>query len=135
MPESLLERTAAEVQGDIDLRVQVALALFGHSPDGIVVVDSDGVILMVNHRAELITRYARQDLVGQPVGVLVPEALQDLHRAHRAGYMSDPRTRTMHERPGLMLRRWDGTEVPVLINLSPVPIPGRGLFVIATIRA
>src|SRR3546814_58154 len=58
-------------------------ALLEASPDGIVVTDGEGRIVLVNAQTEHLFGYPRDQLIGQPVEVLVPEALQALHVGHR----------------------------------------------------
>jgi len=107
--------------------------LLESAPDGIVIVDAVGIITLVNTQAERMSGYAREELTGHPVEILVPERLGDIHIKHRADYMSEPRTRPMGVGLDLYLRRKDGGEVPVEISLSPFQSPA-GILVIASIR-
>jgi len=65
------------------------------APDAIVAVRVDGLIALVNAQAERLFGYGREEMVGQPVEILVPDAARDLHPGHRGGYLSDPRPRPM----------------------------------------
>src|SRR3546814_7853684 len=58
-------------------------ALLEAAPDGIVITDGEGRIVLVNAQTEHLFGYPRDQLIGQPVEVLVPEALQALHVGHR----------------------------------------------------
>ncbi len=124
-----LERSAHELIFNADL----AMVLFNFSPDGIVVVDDRGVIVLANRQTEVLTGYPRGVLQGTSVERLLPQELRLRHVAHRTRYMEDPRVRPMGAHLNLRVGRADGTEVPVDINLSPVATT-RGMFVIATIR-
>lgn len=124
-----LTKVAEEVQFTADL----AVALFYNSPDAIVVVDVDGIVRMVNTQAEFLFGYHNTELRGQSVEKLVPLALGDAHRKHRAEFVNDPRVRAMGAAMNLYAVRKDGSRVAVLINLAPVVTP-RGTFVIATVR-
>lgn len=94
--------------------------LVDSSPDGIVVTDTDGTILLVNRCVESMFGYSRSELVGQPIEVLVPEHLRGPHAAHRTRYRVEPQSRPMGSGLELRGRRRDGTEFPVEISLSPI---------------
>jgi hypothetical protein len=64
--------------------------------------------------------YTRNELLGSPVDLLVPERFRDRHPAHRTGYAREPRVRSMGEGRELYGLRKDGTEFPVEISLSPL---------------
>lgn len=107
--------------------------LLESAPDAIVIVDTEGRIVIVNREAERLFGYSRQELIGQPVELLVPERLRDLHRGHRQEYIERPATRPMGIGLELSARRRDGSEVPVEISLSPLETPG-GLLVTSIVR-
>jgi PAS domain S-box-containing protein len=109
-----------EVDRDITARLNSQTALLDLLPDAIVGVSPDGLIALVNAQAEVLFGYAREELVGQAVEVLVPEALRQSHRSHRVKYVADPRTRPMSETLELHGLRRDGTELPVAISLSSI---------------
>jgi PAS domain S-box-containing protein len=103
------------------------------SPDALVGVDEEGLIRFVNRQTESLFGYDRDDLIGQPIEILVPESLRAAHRVERQGYVQDPRDRAMGVRAKLRGRRRDGTKFPVDIALNPIDT-GDGLFVIAVVR-
>ncbi len=107
--------------------------LFESSPDAIVVTGQGGKIVLVNAQLEKMFGYNRQDLLGQPVEVLVPERSRTAHDKHREGYYADPRMRPMGAGLDLHGRRKDGTEFPVDIMLSPLETES-GLLVLSVIR-
>jgi hypothetical protein len=88
--------------------------------ESIVVTDAAGLILQVNARTETMFGYARGELIGQPVEVLIPAALRERHLAHRGTYMAAPRTRSMGRGLDLAGLKKDGTEFPVEVSLSHV---------------
>lgn len=90
------------------------------APDGIVEVDREGKIVVVNAAAETMFGYSRDQLLGQPVEKLIPEGARSRHGAHRAAYWAHPVTRPMGSGLVLLGRRSDGAEFPVEISLSPV---------------
>lgn len=108
-------------------------AVFEAAPDGILIVDAQGAIRDINPAALRMFGYDRSELVGQPVEVLVPEPLRDVHAAHRAAYMEEPRSRPMGIGMELAGRHRGGERFPVEISLSPLREGGETL-VIAVVR-
>jgi PAS domain S-box-containing protein len=88
--------------------------------ESIVVADAAGHIVLVNARTEAMFGYARAELIGQPIEVLIPGPLRERHVAHRATYMAAPRTRSMGRGLDLAGLKKDGTEFPVEVSLSYV---------------
>jgi two-component system sensor kinase FixL len=114
----------------VDLPVPTLLEA---APDAMIITDHDGRILLVNRQAEVLFGYDRQELVGQPVEVLIPERYRGPHLAHRAMYAAAPRTRPMGAGLELYGLRKDGSEFPVEVSLSPVATDN-GRVVIAAVR-
>jgi PAS domain S-box-containing protein len=107
--------------------------LLESAPDGIVIVDGTGTIVLVNTQAQKMFGYEEAELIGRPVEGLVPDAARARHADHRARYMQNPTTRPMGAGFGLTGRRRDGTEFPVEISLSPMATPD-GVLVTSVIR-
>jgi diguanylate cyclase (GGDEF)-like protein/PAS domain S-box-containing protein len=93
-------------------------------PDAIVVVDHDGRMSYVNDQAITLFGYRRDELLGQPVEILLPEGRRDAHREHRALYAADPSNRIMGHERIFPARRKDGTVIYVEIGLSPMSHAG-----------
>jgi two-component system, NarL family, sensor histidine kinase DevS len=94
------------------------------APDGIIMIDGDGVIVLVNRQTEELFGYDRGELLGKLVEELLPERLQQAHGVHRTRYQADPRTRPMGAGMALLARRANGTEFAVEISLSPLVAGG-----------
>jgi PAS domain S-box-containing protein len=90
------------------------------APDAMVVIDHHGQIVLVNAQTETVFGYKRTELLGQPVEMLVPGDLHQLHRMHRSDYVIEPHVRSMGSGLDLRARRKDGTEFPVEISLAPL---------------
>ena len=103
------------------------------APDALVIVDTDGRIVMVNQQAERMFGYARADLLGQRIEMLLPERFRVRHPGHRANFFSDPQARSMGSGLDLRARYRDGREFPVEISLSPLETES-GRLVTAAIR-
>jgi PAS domain S-box-containing protein len=108
-------------------------ALFDSSPDAIVLVGSEGEILLANDRVEDVFGYEPAELEGQCIETLVPEANREQHPAQRESYMEDPTTRPMGAELDLRARRKDGSTFPVDISLSPIETDD-GHEVVAAVR-
>ena len=118
---------------EIAITDAVAWALLDSAPDGLLLADGDGHILLVNSQVEALFGYDRVDLLGQPVEILLPEALAATHVAHREHFGTHASTRPMGSGLHLVGRRRDGTEIPVDVSLSTLGEAERP-WVIAAIR-
>ena len=103
------------------------------APDAMVCVGTGGRIALVNAQTERLFGYGRDELAGQPVELLVPNAVRDAHPGLRAGYAADPRPRPMGAGTELAGRRRDGTTFPAEISLSAIDTD-QGILVTAVIR-
>ncbi|HKV06256.1 MAG TPA: PAS domain S-box protein [Candidatus Acidoferrales bacterium] len=108
-------------------------SLLESAPDAMVIVNQEGDIQLVNTQTEKLFGYSRQELLGQPVEILVPPRFQAHHVANRRGYSQAPRTRSMGAGLELYGRRKDGAEFPVEISLSPLQTD-EGTLVSSAIR-
>jgi formate hydrogenlyase transcriptional activator len=107
--------------------------LFEFSPDAIVVTGPDGLITNTNAQVMRIFGFSREELIGQPVEILVPERFRRGHPQHRESYRAQATLRPMGAGLELFGRRKDGTEFPVDIMLSPVETED-GKVVLSVIR-
>ena len=102
------------------------------SPNAMIIVNGEGGITLVNTQAETMFGYTRDELIGHPVEMLVPERFRSHDVNHDHGYFGDARARPMGASRELFGRRKDGSEVPVEIGLSPIHT-SEGLLVLASI--
>jgi PAS domain S-box-containing protein len=102
-------------------------------PDATLVVNRDGIVLQANSQIENLFGYTRDELIGQPVEMLVPDRQRLQHHHHRQGFVAQPKVRRMGAGLDLFGRRRDGSEFPVEISLSPV-MTDSGILVLSAIR-
>jgi PAS domain S-box-containing protein len=145
------EENLQKTKGELELRIQIRSEDAAHAiqalresearfrgllecaPDAIVIVNSDGLITLVNDQADKLFGYPRQELLNQPAEMLMPERFRKNHAIYRANYSSDPQARPMGIGLELAALRRDGKEFPVEVALSPFHTEA-GLWVISIIR-
>jgi PAS domain S-box-containing protein len=122
-------------QAELSLRAaeQQFRGLMESAPDAMVIVDEQATIALVNARAEELFGYAREDLIGQPVEMLLPRGLRKRHEAHRNEFLANPRARTVGAGLDLLARRNGGNEFLAEITLSPLHTDS-GILISASIR-
>jgi PAS domain S-box-containing protein len=109
------------------------VALLEAVPDAMVCIATDGRVVLVNAEAERLFGYKREELIGEPVEILVPEGSRAAHPGHRAAFLADPRHRPMGGDIPLAGRRYDASTFPAEISLSAIDT-GAGIMVAAAIR-
>ncbi|MEI6745752.1 MAG: response regulator [Methylococcaceae bacterium] len=112
------------------------------SPDGLLITDENGLIVLTNPKIVDIFGYQADELVGQPVEILVPQNVRGGHHKHRDGYVqSGAATKNGESRQmgiGYMTLhgvRKDGSEFPVDLGLSKLPaLDGKGVCICVSVR-
>ena len=101
-------------------RLQYTWSVLESAPDAMLIVNQQGEIQIANAATETLFGYRREELVGRPVEMLIPERYRDRHPRHHAQFIAEHRTRPMSAGLQLSGRRKDGVEFPVEISLSPL---------------
>jgi len=99
-------------------------------PDAVLIVGPDGQIRRANAKVETVFGYQPQELIGQPLEMLLPERLRAPHSVHRTVYRATAKTRGMGTGLEWRALRKDGTESPVGVSLSPASHDENGRLVI-----
>jgi ammonium transporter, Amt family len=107
--------------------------LLDSAPDSMVIVETDGTIVLANDQAEKVFGYSRNELLGQKIEILLPDRYRTSHIPQRDGYFKNPRVRPMGAGLDLFGRHKSGTEFPVEISLSPLKTKD-GLLITSAIR-
>ncbi|MDH5541167.1 MAG: PAS domain S-box protein, partial [Rhizobacter sp.] len=106
-------------------------ALFDAYPDGVLLVDPQGRVVMANQAASRLLGYSITQLIGLAVETLVPEKVRHRHAGLRQGYALSPKARPMGTDMELSARRADGSELMVEIALSPLATGGAHYVVVS----
>src|SRR5439155_11104808 len=102
------------------------------SPNGIILVDEEGRIALVNSQTEKLFGYIREEIIGRSVETLVPQRFRHAHPSYRRAFFEAPIARAMGAGRERFARRKDGTEFPVEIGLAPIETP-EGTFVLSAV--
>lgn len=103
------------------------------APDGVIGIDRDGRIMMVNPMMETIFGYAPEELIGQSMEILLPEPYQQTHREQRRQHLAAKRPRPMGVVKGLTGKRKNGDVFPVDVSLG-IPAEEQEGYAVAYIR-
>jgi PAS domain S-box-containing protein len=101
-------------------------------PSGMIMADRDGRIVMVNSEVERMFGYRDEEIIGQPIEMLLPERLRSLHSSQRSEYAQRPAKRQLGIGQDFFARRKDGTEFPVEVGLNTIQAR-EGLFILSVI--
>jgi len=130
----LLYRSWRSREADVDalaLQERKFRTLLESSPDGLVIADADGVIALVNRNAELMFGYAADELLGQPIRILLPARYSGFSLATET--LASGAVAESPSNRDLWAVTKDGREFPVGINVSSIATDQGGL-VAAAIR-
>lgn len=125
--------TDIKVQRDAKLMEARFRDLLESTPDGIVMANPTGHIVIANSQAESLFGYEPGELRGKSVDILLPARFRMAHVGHRSNYFTQPRKRAMGSGLDLAGMRKDGTEFPIEISLSPLRTE-ESAFVMSAIR-
>ena len=122
-------------RGVVTLDPESLKSLCEISPYPLLLIDDRGSILNANPRAGDLFGYPEDDLVGQPVELLIPETLRPAHQLQRDSYVSQTRAgqRVMRDGLDVEARKRDGTLIPVEVTLVPVDTTGGRAIVTSVI--
>ena len=106
-------------------------SLFENATEGIILTNGIGNIILINPAAQRMFQYNSDDeIVGQPIEILIPNNIKPHHQQLREGFYHKPSNRVMGQGRDLYGRKKDGTNLPVEVSLSHYKRENE-LFVIA----
>ena len=117
----------------VPLPADIVSEILNASADATIISDESGTIQVVNQAAERMFGYSADELLGQPVEILIPKDQRDRHKSLREGYEQAPRARPMVSGLEIFGRRKDGSSFRAEIALNPIETDD-GLIVTSTIR-
>ncbi len=133
LSSSVMRRPATSFSDNLSPGDERFRRLLEAAPDAMVIVDQTGRMVLVNSQTQRMFGYTREELLQQPVEILIPDKFRGRHAQHRAAYHESPHPRPMGTGLELLARRKDGSTFPVEISLSPLEEEG-GVLVTAAIR-
>ena len=107
--------------------------LLESAPDAMIATAEDGAVVLVNSQFENLFGYGRDEIIGRPIEILMPDRFRGEHPSNLASYARSPFAQPTGQRLELCGRRKDGTELPIEVSLSPVETSG-GRLVSSAIR-
>jgi PAS domain S-box-containing protein len=120
-----------KVEADLDLARTYFQNIVGISEDAIVSVNSEQRITLFNQGAEKTFGYRSNEVIGEPIDLLIPPRFHDPHRHHiRAFAASQDILRPMSKRGTVFGRRKDGSEFPAEASISRFQVRGEQLFTV-----
>lgn len=127
------EKVVQDLDADRARQYNAFYSFLELAADAMVIVGTDGRVLLANARADELFGYAREDLLGLEVEMLLPRRFRTQHVRHRADFFAEPKTRSLGSDLQLRALRSDGSEFPVKVSLGPLKI-GEDQYVSATIQ-
>jgi PAS domain S-box-containing protein len=129
------EKRRAELQAKA---IQYAVGRYSslaveHAPEGVVIVNREGTMVLVNAQTERLFGYSQEDLLGRPADLLLPERFRPSYTERRATYFSDPKVQSIGAELDLKGLRKDGSEFPVEIALNPIQTD-EGVLLVSSVR-
>ena len=104
-------------------------AMLASSLDAVVTIDDTGCVLMFNRAAELTFGYRQEDVLGRDVAeLIIPAELRERHYSAMARFLETGQQTILNRRVELTGRRADGSEFPVELTVTKVPLDGPAIF-------
>ncbi|MFA5016076.1 MAG: PAS domain S-box protein [Methylobacter sp.] len=122
-----------EDEAELQARVQQFRALLESTPDPMVIVNSSGLISMVNHQAVDLFGYAKDELVGRSVDILLMDGLHYMHGKLSENHMGNTPVGSGSKQQEFFVKTRDGRKIAVEVSLSPIKT-AKELLIAAALR-
>ena len=119
-------------EADLRDREQRLSLIVEAAPNGLIMANQRGQMMVINSQMELIFGYSREELIGQPIEMLMPERFRQLHVTHRAGFAANPEAKRMARGRELVALHKNGVEFPIEVGLNAIHTP-EGVMILAMI--
>jgi protein-histidine pros-kinase len=129
----ILRDITARKRADQSLREsQARLAgILDIADDAIISVDNQQRVTLFNQGAEKIFGYAAQEVLDQPLDMLLPARFRDIHHRHLDAFATSPDpARRMAERQDIYGLRKDGSEFPAEASISRLELAGQTTYTV-----
>ena len=123
----------APLAADLGYSPDIYRLIIESAPNAMVMTDHEGRIVLVNAQTEKLFGYAREELIGRPVEILLPAQARERHQEHLKSYAAAPQPRSMGAGRDLYGVRKDGAQVPVEIGLNPIRTQSQTLVMAAIV--
>jgi PAS domain S-box-containing protein len=110
---------------------QLFQGIMQSAPDALILISAEGRITLANRQAENIFGYSREEMLGQPIELLIPHRFRDKHPAHVASFFASSSFRPMGSGLSLRGQRKDGSEFAAEISLSAIALESMKLVAAA----
>lgn len=104
-------------------------ALFSAAPDGILIIDDEGIVVSANEAVRDVFGYDPDDLVGASVTLLMPEPDSHAHDSYLRSYLDTRKPRIVGIGRKVLGRHRDGTAFPLYLSVGEFPHEGHSHFV------
>ena len=102
------------------------------APLALLMTDAEGRIVLTNRNLETLFGYPREELIGQPVDILLPEAMRAHHQQLQAKFLQCPSPRHLGKSREFHGLKRNGEKICIEIGLAPFQT-SKGLFIVVTI--
>ena len=96
--------------------------IFDAAPDAVFLLDAEGRIAMANSTAETMLGYRHEEMIGQPMEILVAENMRAIYAEQRGRCAAHPAPASTAVQADMVARRKDGEDVPVSVSLSQIEL-------------
>lgn len=104
-------------------------AILDSALDAVITMNHRGEVLEFNRAAEQVFGYSGSDAIGRELAeLIVPPSLRRLHRRGFARYLETEEPKVLDTRLEISALRADGSEFPVELTITRIPLPGPPMF-------
>jgi len=123
--------SASDTAAELQLAETQIATILSIAADAIISLNEQMRILVFNDGAAAMFGYSKEEIIGQPLDLLIPERFRKAHHSHVDAFaLSSVAARRMGERQEIYARRKDGSEFPAEASIAKQEIGGRRMFMV-----